>query len=223
MPTLPASAADLARCIDHTLLSPSAGADAISKLCAEARAHGLFSVCVNPCWVPLAGRALAGSEVAVCTVIGFPLGANSPRIKAAEARAAIEDGADELDMVINVGWLRDGELARVQDDIAGVVAVAGERVVKVILEIALLDMPQIISACELAVAAGARFVKTSTGFGPGGATLEAVAAMRRTVGPAIGVKASGGVRTAADARAMLEAGASRIGASASLAILSGWA
>lgn len=222
MTTLPRTASELARMIDHTLLGPSASADAITELCAEAREHGLFSVCVNPCWVALAKRELDGSSVSVCTVIGFPLGANATRIKAEESRVAISEGADELDMVLNVGWLRSGEMQKVHDDIAAVVAVAGTRVVKVILEIALLDMAEIIAASELCVRAGASFVKTSTGFGPGGATLEAVAAMRRTVGPDVGVKASGGVRTAADARAMIEAGASRIGASASLAILSGW-
>lgn len=218
----PSSVAELARHIDHTLLSPAATADAIEQLCVEAQQHALFSVCVNPCWVPLASRLLAGSDVAVCTVIGFPLGANATRIKAEEARVAVSEGADELDMVMNVGWFRSGEREQVRDDIAAVVEAAQGRVVKVILEIALLDLDGVIAASGLCVGAGAKFVKTSTGFGPGGATVEAVAAMRRTVGESIGVKASGGVRTAADAAKMFDAGASRIGASATLAILSGW-
>lgn len=222
MTELPRSAAELARLIDHTLLSPSATATAIDRLCVEARERSLFSVCVNPCWVARAKRALAGSEVAVCTVVGFPLGANATMTKRGEAARAIADGADELDMVLNLGWLLDGHDDVVRSDIAAVVDVAGGRVVKVILETALLSLDQIERASELAVAGGASFVKTSTGFGPGGATVEAVAAMRATVGGGIGVKASGGIRDAAAARAMLEAGASRIGASASLAILDGW-
>jgi deoxyribose-phosphate aldolase len=222
MPAIPRTAAELARLIDHTLLSPSATGPAIDRLCFEAREHQLYSVCVNPCWVPRAKRALAGSEVAVCTVIGFPLGANATLTKADEAARAIADGADELDMVINVGWLLEGENEAVREDVAAVVRAAAGRLVKVILEVALLSPEQVRHASELAVAGGASFVKTSTGFGPGGATIEAVATMRAAVGPAIGVKASGGIRDAATTRAMLEAGASRIGASASLAILAGW-
>jgi deoxyribose-phosphate aldolase len=222
MSDLPRTAAELARLIDHTLLSPSATGQAIDRLCAEARERELFSVCVNPCWVPRAKRALAGSRVAVCTVVGFPLGANASATKADEAARAIAEGADELDMVLNVGWLLDGEHDAVRDDVAAVVRVAEGRVVKVILEVALLSLDQVRRASELAVAGGASFVKTSTGFGPGGATVEAVAAMRSTVGPSVGVKASGGIRDAATARAMIEAGASRIGASASLTILDGW-
>jgi deoxyribose-phosphate aldolase len=222
MSDLPRTAAELARLIDHTLLKPSATPEAIDELCREARERGVFSVCVNPCWVTHAKRRLAGSEVAVCTVIGFPLGANTTRIKAAEARLAVEEGADELDMVMNVGWFLAGRHEAVREDVAAVVAEAGGRVVKVILEVALLEHAQIGPACELAVAGGASFVKTSTGFGPGGATVEAVAAMREAVGDEIGVKASGGIRSAATARAMLEAGATRIGASASAAILDGW-
>lgn len=222
MPDLPRTAAELARMIDHTLLSPSATRPAIDRLCEEARERGLFSVCVNPCWVPRAKRALVGSDVAVCTVIGFPLGANASAIKVDEAMRAIGEGADELDMVMNVGWLLDGEDEAVRDDVAAVVSAAEGRVVKVILEVALLSLELVKRASALAVAGGAGFVKTSTGFGPGGATIETVAAMRSVVGPSVGVKASGGVRDAATARAMIEAGASRIGASASLAILDGW-
>jgi deoxyribose-phosphate aldolase len=222
MTEIPRSAAELARLIDHTLLDPKATASAIDSLCSDAHTHGLFSVCVNPCWVAHAKQRLRDSEVRVCTVVGFPLGANSTRIKAAEAAHAVVEGADELDMVMNVGWFRSGDGERVRDDIAAVVAAAEGRVVKVILEIALLDLDGIERACELALAGGASFVKTSTGFGPGGATVEAIALMRRVVGPTIGVKASGGIRNAETARAMLEAGASRIGASASLAILADW-
>ncbi|HVI02693.1 MAG TPA: deoxyribose-phosphate aldolase [Enhygromyxa sp.] len=222
MPDLPRTSAELARLIDHTLLSPSATAGAIDRLCEEARERQLFSVCVNPCWVPRAKRALADSGVAVCTVIGFPLGANASATKVDEAARAIGEGADELDMVINVGWLLDGEDEAVRDEVAAIVSAAERRVVKVILEVALLSLDQVRRASALAVAGGAGFVKTSTGFGPGGATIEAVAAMRAVVGPSIGVKASGGIRDAATARAMIEAGASRIGASASLAILDGW-
>lgn len=219
---LPRSAAELARLIDHTLLDPKATATAIDALCRDAQTHGLFSVCVNPCWVALAKQQLQGTDVRVCTVIGFPLGANTTHIKAAEAAHAIMQGADELDMVMNVGWFRSGDHDRVRDDIAAVVAAAEGRVVKVILEVALLDLDGIARASELALAGGASFVKTSTGFGPGGATVEAIQIMRRVVGPTIGVKASGGIRNAAAARAMLEAGASRIGASASVAILAEW-
>jgi deoxyribose-phosphate aldolase len=222
MTDLPRTAAELARLIDHTLLDPKATASAIDELCLEAKTHGLFSVCVNPCWVAHAKQRLQDAEVSVCTVVGFPLGANSTHIKVAEAAHAVGEGADELDMVMNVGWFRSGWDEQVRDDIAAVVAVAHGRVVKVILEIALLDLDGVARACELALAGGASFVKTSTGFGPGGATVEAITTMRRVVGPAIGVKASGGIRNADTARAMLEAGASRIGASASGAILSGW-
>ncbi len=223
MADLPRTTTELARLIDHTLLSPTATGGAIDRLCAEARSRSLFSVCVNPCWVARAKHALSESEVAVCTVIGFPLGANATATKADEAARAIADGADELDMVLNVGWLLDGDDEAVRNDVAAVVAAAEGRVVKVILEVALLSLDQVRRASELAVAGNASFVKTSTGFGPGGATIEAVAAMRATVGAKIGVKASGGIRDAATARAMIEAGATRIGASASLAILDGWA
>jgi deoxyribose-phosphate aldolase len=222
MPDLPRTAAELARLIDHTLLGPSARAAAIDLLCEEARGRALYSVCVNPCWVARAKQQLDGSEVRVCTVIGFPLGANASASKAGEARIAVEHGADELDMVMNVGWFLSNEHERVRADVAGVIAAAQGRLVKVILEIALLEAGMIGPACELAVAGGASFVKTSTGFGPGGATVEAVRAMRAAVGDTIGVKASGGIRDAAAARRMLEAGATRLGASASLGILDRW-
>jgi deoxyribose-phosphate aldolase len=221
MTTTPTTAAELARLIDHTLLSPVATAADIDRLCGEARGRTVFSVCVNPCWVAHAKRALAGSEVAVCTVIGFPLGATATRSKAQEAALALTEGADELDMVINLGWLLDRRDAQVRDDIAAVVDAGAGRVVKVILEVAHLQLDELRRACELAVEGGASFVKTSTGFGPGGATTEAVAAMRAAVGPELGVKASGGIRDTATALAMLEAGANRLGASATLAILDG--
>lgn len=212
---------ELAAIIDHTLLRPAATRAQVEALCAEARAHRLASVCVNPSRVPLARACLQG-QVPVCTVIGFPLGASRPATKAAEARLAVAEGADELDVVIDLGALKDGDHAAVRADLEGVVAAAEGRLVKVILEVALLEPEEIELACRLAVAAGARFVKTSTGFGPGGATVDAVARMRRVVGPDIGVKASGGIGDAATARAMIAAGATRIGASASLAILRGW-
>lgn len=213
---------DLANAIDHTLLAPSATRDQIVKLCAEARAHHLHSVCVNPYWVATAAGELAGSEVKVCTVIGFPLGANTTETKAYEAQTALADGATELDMVINVGALVGGDDEAVRYDIATIVDVAKPHraIVKVIIETCLLDDAQKVRACQLAKAAGADFVKTSTGFSKAGATVEDVALMRATVGDEMGVKASGGVRTLADAAAMLDAGATRIGASASLAILS---
>lgn len=226
--------AALAATIDHTLLRPTSTAAQVEALCREAHAHGFFSVCVLPNRVALARRtlaALAGSANSragaggprVCTVIGFPLGANTPAIKAAEAAAALADGADELDMVVALGALREGDDAAVLEDIRGVVrAGAGQHLVKVILETALLSPEEIDRACQLSVAAGAHFVKTSTGFGPGGATVEAVRRMRAAVGPTVGVKASGGIGDAAAARAMLAAGANRIGASASVAIVSGW-
>ena len=219
---MPQTAEALAAWIDHTLLKPDARAAAIDQLCLEARVRRMASVCINPIWIEGAKQALEGSEVRVCTVIGFPLGANAALVKAHEAEQAVAAGADELDMVLAVGRLLDGELDLVERDIAGVVAAAQGRVVKVILEIALLEGRHIQQACERAVAAGAAFVKTSTGFGPGGATVEAVRLMRQTVGPTIGVKASGGIRDAAIARTMIEAGATRLGASASLAILDGW-
>ncbi len=213
--------AELAASIDHTLLRPAATRKEVEALCAEAREHHFASVCIHPVRVALARACLTG-QVPVCTVIGFPLGADLARSKAAAARLAVADGADELDVVIALGLLRDGADTDVVADLAGVVAAAEGRLVKVILETALLTPEEIDRACALAVAAGARYVKTSTGFGPGGATVEAVRRMRAAVGPSIGVKASGGIGDAATARAMLAAGATRLGASASLKILAGW-
>ena len=209
----------LAACIDHTLLKPTATDDQIRALCAEAAAAGFASACVNPCHVPLAAAGLVGSPVKVCAVVGFPLGANASHIKAAEAALAVEQGAAEVDMVLNVGFLKSGRMADVESDIRAVVAAAAGATVKVILETCFLSDAEKRSACALAVAAGAHFVKTSTGFGSGGATVADVRLLRAAVGPGIGVKASGGIRTLADALAMLDAGASRIGASSGLQIL----
>ncbi len=212
---------NLNKYIDHTLLKPDATAQMIDKLCAEAKQYDFASVCVNPAWVKRAAQNLAGSDVKVCTVIGFPLGASTPETKAFETRDAIANGATEVDMVINVGALKSGYLELVQRDIAAVVEAAGDVLVKVIIETGLLTDEEKVTACKLAVAAGADYVKTSTGFGPGGATVEDIALMRKTVGPDIGVKASGGVRDRASALAMIEAGATRIGASAGIAIVTG--
>lgn len=213
--------AQLAASIDHTLLRPTATRAQIETLCAEAREHRFASVCVQPARVALARSCLLG-EIPVCTVIGFPLGVSCPEIKAAEAYLAAEQGADELDVVINLGLLRDGSRDEFTADLAGVVTAAEGRIVKAILETAQLSPEEIDLVCALAVAAGVAFVKTSTGFGPGGATVEAVARMRHAVGPDIGVKASGGISDAATARAMLAAGANRLGASASLKLLAEW-
>ncbi|OUM99178.1 MAG: deoxyribose-phosphate aldolase [Paenibacillaceae bacterium ZCTH02-B3] len=216
------SGRDIARMIDHTLLKPeSTGAD-IVRLCREAKEYGFFAVCVNPCWVPLAFRELDGSGVAVATVVGFPLGATSTFAKVAEARDAIASGASEIDMVMNIGALKGGDLDTVRKDIEAVVdACRGRALVKVILETGLLTEAEKIEACRICKAAGADFVKTSTGFGPGGATVEDVALMRRTVGPEMGVKASGGVRTAEAVRLLAAAGATRIGTSSGVAIVTG--
>lgn len=212
---------NIAALIDHTILKPEATAADVRRIAAEARAHGFASVCVNPCWVPLVAAELAGSAVKTCTVIGFPLGANATVIKAAEAEQAMKDGAQELDMVLNVGQLRSGDLDAVFEDIRVVAATAhrGGAILKVILETALLDDEQKIAACGIAKRAGADFVKTSTGFSTGGATVHDIALMRRAVGPELGVKASGGIRTIDDLRAMVAAGATRIGASASVKIV----
>lgn len=216
--------AELAARIDHTLLRPTATAGQVEALCREAHAHGFCSVCVQPCFVALARRTLdgLGSAVKVCTVVGFPLGANAPATKASEAALAVAEGADELDMVVALYALRAGDDAAVRKDIEGVVRAGAGRVVKVIIESALLEAPEIERASRLGVAAGAQFIKTSTGFGPGGATTAAVRQIRAAVGPAVGVKASGGIADAAAARAMLAAGATRLGASASPAIVAGW-
>jgi deoxyribose-phosphate aldolase len=214
---------DLAKYIDHTLLKPDATQDEIDTMCDEAIENGFASVCINPTWVRRAAEKLRGSDVVVCTVIGFPLGANTPEIKAMEARRALREGAKEVDMVINVGALKSGQHALVRQDIEKVVDAAheGGAIAKVILETALLTDEEKVIASALSKAAKADFVKTSTGFGGGGATVYDVALMRETVGPDMGVKASGGVRTLEDAEDMIAAGATRIGASAGVQILSG--
>ncbi|MDD4308738.1 MAG: deoxyribose-phosphate aldolase [Thermoplasmata archaeon] len=212
---------ELAAAIDHTLLRADATAEQITVLCSEAKRHGFASVCVNPGWVRLCADNLRGSGVKVCAVIGFPLGSTSTESKAAEASVAIKDGAEELDMVINIGRLLGDDRQFVRDDIKAVTEAAGGMPVKAIIEICYLSDEKIITACRLALEAGAAFVKTSTGFGSGGATEHAVRLMRRTVGPDIGIKASGGIKTKADALKMLNAGASRIGTSAGVAIIGG--
>ncbi len=206
--------------IDHTLLKPQATAEDITRLCHEAGEYGFASVCVNPTWVPLAANILEGEATKVCTVIGFPLGATLPTVKTFETLAALQAGADEVDMVLNIGALKSRHYAFVHADITAVAQVAHTHgaLVKVILETALLERREKIIACILSKSAGADFVKTSTGFGPGGATEEDIALMRRIVGAEMGVKASGGVRTWADMQRMVLAGATRIGASAGLAI-----
>jgi deoxyribose-phosphate aldolase len=211
----------IAALIDHTILKPEATRDDVVKVCREARQYGFASVCVNPYWVPLVRAELAGSPVKICSVVGFPLGATFTEVKVAETAAAVRAGAREIDMVINVGALRSGDHQAVKEDIRQVVAAAhgGGAAVKVILEAALLDDNQKAVACTLAKLAGADFVKTSTGFGPGGATAHDVALMRGVVGPEMGVKAAGGIRTIEDLRAMTAAGATRIGASASIKIV----
>ena len=211
----------IAALIDHTLLKPEATAADIRKVCAEARQYHFASVCVNPYWVRLVAEELTGSTVKVCSVAGFPLGASATQIKVAETAAAIRDGAQEIDMVMNVGALRGGDHDAVRADIQAVVEIAHAcgAIVKVILETALLNDEQKVAASLLAKEAGADFVKTSTGFGPSGATAADVALMRRTVGPEMGVKASGGVRTLEDLKTMAAAGANRVGASASVKIV----
>ncbi|MBC7543898.1 MAG: deoxyribose-phosphate aldolase [Candidatus Sericytochromatia bacterium] len=211
----------LASYIDHTLLKADAIEAEVLKLCAEARQNHFASVCVNPGWVKLCADQLRGSKVMVCTVIGFPLGATSTGAKVAETRQAIADGADEIDMVLNIGALKSGQLGLVEQDIRSVKQACGRHTLKVILETALLKDDEKVTACELSKQAGADFVKTATGFGPGGATEADIALMRRTVGPEMGVKASGAVRDTETAQKMIAAGANRIGASASVAIVTG--
>lgn len=213
--------ARLAAMIDHTLLRADAMRAEILQVCDEARTYGFASVCVNGSWVPLVARELRGTAVKTCTVIGFPLGAMATAAKVFEAEEAIRCGATEVDMVLAVGLLRAGELQAVEKDVRAVAEACHRNgaILKVILETALLNDEQKAAGCRLSVAAGADFVKTSTGFSKGGATAADIALMRRTVGPGIGVKASGGIRSLADARAMIEAGASRIGASASVRIV----
>lgn len=209
----------IASMIDHTLLKPEATPAQIEKLCAEAAEYHFASVCVNPVYIPLAARLLKGTGVKVCCVVGFPLGAIAPEQKAAEAASCAAMGAEELDMVIHVGAAKAGDWALVQRDIEGVVKAAAGHTVKVIIETCLLTDEEKVKACEAAKAAGADFVKTSTGFSTGGATTHDIALMRKTVGPEMGVKASGGIRDYETAMAMIEAGANRIGASAGIAIV----
>ena len=213
----------VASMIDHTILKPDATQDQIAQLCYEARKHQFASVCVNPTHVKLCSELLEGSGVEVCTVVGFPLGATPTEVKVFETQQTIQDGATEVDMVINVGALKSRDYELVERDIAAIARTchAGNAILKVIIEAALLTDEEKVVACQLSKVAGADFVKTSTGFGPGGATPEDVELMRQVVGPTIGVKAAGGIKTAEDAQKMIEAGASRIGASASVKIVGG--
>jgi deoxyribose-phosphate aldolase len=213
------TAGQLASYIDHTLLNPAATAQDIEKLCAEAEKFRFFSVCVNGSWVPLASRILSRTGIKVASVVGFPLGASSSDVKCFETESAIRDGAREIDVVINLGRLWQGDDRYVVADLTKVVKAAGESPVKAIIECCLLSDEKKICACRLAVDSGARFVKTSTGFSTGGATIADVKLMRETVGPNIGVKASGGIRDARTAIAMIEAGATRLGTSSGVAIL----
>ena len=214
---------NIASFIDHTLLKPEAGEADILKVCAEAAEYRFKSVCVNPIWVKTVKTALKGSGVLTCSVVGFPLGATPTDVKTFEARGAVLDGADEIDMVINIAAARAGDKGALVEDITAVAEAvhASGAILKVIIETALLDDAQKVLACEAAVEAGADFVKTSTGFNGGGATAEDIALMRRTVGPDLGVKAAGGVRSLADAQAMIAAGATRIGASSGISIVKG--
>lgn len=216
---------EIAAYIDHTLLKPEASREQILQVAAEAREYGFASVCVNPVWVTTVAEALAGSPAKTCTVIGFALGATTTATKAFEATNAVDNGADEVDMVIDIAAARAGERERLVTDIRAVAEVAHAKgaILKVIIETSLLDDAAKVLACEAAVEAGADFVKTSTGFNGGGATVADVALMRATVGPDIGVKASGGVRSYEDAAALIEAGATRIGASSGIAIVNGGA
>ena len=207
--------------IDHTLLKQDATENQIDCLLSEAREYDFASVCVNPTWVKYAKKGLEGTDVRVCTVVGFPLGATTSAVKAFETQEAIQNGADEIDMVINVGALKSGNLDLVESDIRAVVESSGDKLVKVIIEACLLTDQEKVVACQLAQKAGADFVKTSTGFSTGGATIADVTLMRETVGPDMGVKAAGGARSYADALAFVEAGATRIGTSAGVAILKG--
>jgi deoxyribose-phosphate aldolase len=214
------SVTEVNRTIDHTLLKPEATTQQIKQLCTEAIQYNFASVCINPTHVKLAAQLLQNSEVDVCTVVGFPLGATSSQTKILETEQVLNDGATEIDMVINIGALKEGNDDLVEQDIAGVVKAAHSRkaICKVIIETALLTDEEKVRACQLAKKAGADFVKTSTGFSSGGATVEDVALMRKTVGPDIGVKAAGGVKTLTDAQNMIAAGATRLGASAGVKI-----
>ena len=216
------SPADVAKYIDHTMLRPEAATSAFDKLCDEALKHHFSTVCVNSCRVAYVSRRLQGTGVKVCSVVGFPLGAMTSRSKAFETREAISDGAAEIDMVINIGLLKSGDTRGVEEDIRSVRrATRGTTILKVIIETALLTQDEKVLACEIARKAGADFVKTCTGFSGGGATVEDIALMRRVVGPEMGVKASGGIRTLKSAIALIGAGATRIGSAASVAIVTG--
>lgn len=209
----------LASMIDHTILKPSASRSQILQLCKEAMEHRFASVCVNPCHAGLVSQELKGSNVKTCVVVGFPLGANTTEIKALEAKRAVEQGAQEIDMVINIGALKDGNLGYVEEDIFEVVKAAEGAHVKVILETCLLSEEEKIQACQRSQRAGAHFVKTSTGFSTGGAIIGDISLMRKVVGKDLGVKASGGVKTLEEALSMIEAGANRIGTSSGIAIM----
>ncbi|WP_338470299.1 deoxyribose-phosphate aldolase [Niallia sp. XMNu-256] len=211
----------IAKYIDHTILKADATKEQIRKLCEEAKGYGFASVCINPVWVSFASQLLEGTSVKVCTVIGFPLGATTTEVKAFETKEAIQNGATEVDMVIPLGALKDRDLDLVEKDITAVVEAAkGKAIVKVIIETCLLTDEEKVIACEIAVKAGAHYVKTSTGFSTGGAIREDIQLMRKTVGPHVGVKASGGIRTLEDMNTMIQAGATRIGASAGVKIIS---
>lgn len=207
--------------IDHTLLKPEASQEQIDKLLAEAKEYDFASVCVNPYWVARSAQALKDSDVKVCTVIGFPLGANTTAVKVFETKDAIANGADEVDMVINIGQLKSGNYEAVKEDIKALVEASGDKLLKVIIETCLLTDDEKVKSCQLAVEGGADYVKTSTGFSTGGATVADVKLMRQTVGDKVGVKASGGARSYEDAKAFVGASANRIGASAGVAIVQG--
>jgi deoxyribose-phosphate aldolase len=210
---------ELAKYFDHTILKPAATAAEVANICQEAISYDFFSVCINPVHVKRVSDLLSGTEVKVCSVVGFPLGASTSDLKALETRQAITDGADEIDMVINVGALKDKDFDFVENDIKAVVNAASGKIVKVIIETCLLEKSEIVEVCEIAKKAGAHFVKTSTGFAGGGASPEDVALMKKTVGGELLVKASGGIKSLADAEKMIEGGADRIGASAGVAIM----
>lgn len=212
--------ANLGKTIDHTALKAIVTEQQVRELCAEARANNFASVCVNPCWVNLCAKELSGTKVMVCTVVGFPLGANTSSIKAEEAALAVKQGAHEVDMVINLGAAKAGDWKHVEEDIRAVVKASGKATVKVIIETCYLTDAEKVKACEASEKAGAHFVKTSTGFGTGGATAEDIQLMKKTVGDRLKIKASGGIRSYHDAIKMLEAGADRIGASSSVTIVS---
>lgn len=213
------TATSLAKYIDHTALASEKNEQDILTLCEEAIDNGFYSVCINPCYIPLAKQKLQNTEIKICTVVGFPLGANSTSVKVFETQQAIEQGAEEIDMVINVGWIKSGKWQAVKNDIAQVKQTCSHIPLKVILETCLLDKNEIIKACEICRELSVAFVKTSTGFNKGGATVEDVKLMKSVVGNNIGVKASGGIRDRETALAMINAGATRIGASASITII----